>query len=200
MSGKAQRHLTFANGVSLLALFIALSSGAYALGLPRHSVGAGQLRRNAVTGSKIRRGAVSSAKVHDGSLLASDFKAGQLPPGPRGRDGAPGRDGVNAVANVTYRRVEVGPIAQNNSSKGVARCQPGERLIGGGAGFAAVGSGFYHEFGEMATSAPGVASPINPQAARPVAEGETPDAWFGGGISTNAAASNLEVYAICASP
>jgi hypothetical protein len=89
---------------------------------------------------------------------------------------------------------------QNNSGKGVARCQPGERLIGGGAGFARAGSNVYHEFGDMATSAPGVVNPVNPQSARPVAEGETPDAWFGGGINTDANPSNLEVYAVCASP
>jgi hypothetical protein len=36
--------LTFANVVSLIALFVALSGSAYALSIPRHSVGAKQLK------------------------------------------------------------------------------------------------------------------------------------------------------------
>lgn len=47
--------LTFANVVSLIALFVALSGGAYALTIPRDSVGAKQLKKNAVTASKSRR-------------------------------------------------------------------------------------------------------------------------------------------------
>ncbi len=82
-------HLTFANVVSLMALFVALSGGAYALTIPKHSVGAKQLKKNAVT----------SSKVKDRSLLARDFKRGQLPAGstgpigPAGPPGAPGQTG-----------------------------------------------------------------------------------------------------------
>jgi hypothetical protein len=61
--------LTFANAVSLLALFVALGGGAYAASqLPKGSVGTKQLKDNAVI----------SSKVKNGSLLAKDFKAGQL--------------------------------------------------------------------------------------------------------------------------
>ena len=72
--------LTFSNVVSLMALFVALSGGAYALTIPKNSVGAGQLKKNAVAGSKIKSGAVTSSKVKDRSLLTKDFKAGQIPP------------------------------------------------------------------------------------------------------------------------
>jgi len=78
--------LTPANVFSLTALFVALSGGAYALTIPKNSVGPAQLKKNAVI----------SAKVKDGSLLAQDFKAGQLltgaqgPPGPPGPKGEPG--------------------------------------------------------------------------------------------------------------
>jgi hypothetical protein len=71
--------LTFANVVSLMAMFVALSGGAYALTIPRNSVGAKQLKKNAVTRAKIKKGAVTSSNVADRSLLAKDFKAGQLP-------------------------------------------------------------------------------------------------------------------------
>jgi hypothetical protein len=61
------------------ALFIALGGGAYAAAtLPRNSVGNAQLRADAV----------DSPKVRNGSLLATDFKAGELPRGPKGDRGA----------------------------------------------------------------------------------------------------------------
>ena len=67
--------LTFANVISCLALFVALSGASYAATqLPKNSVGAKQLKKNAVTGIKVK----------DGSLLASDFKSGQLPAGDPG--------------------------------------------------------------------------------------------------------------------
>jgi hypothetical protein len=55
MLAKFRSGVTFANVVSLIALFLALGGGAYALTIPRNSVGARQLKKNAVTGSKIRK-------------------------------------------------------------------------------------------------------------------------------------------------
>ena len=88
-----RRHLSFSNVVSLLALFVALGGGAYAVAqLPRNSVGTAQLKANAVT----------SAKVKDGSLTSKDFKRGTLhtvrgpagPAGPKGDTGASGATGL----------------------------------------------------------------------------------------------------------
>jgi len=73
--------------VSVVALGVALSGSAYAAGvLPKHSVGALQ----------IKAGAVTSAKVRDGSLAAKDFQKGALPAavaGPKGDQGAQGPKG-----------------------------------------------------------------------------------------------------------
>lgn len=85
--------LTFANVVSSLALFIALGGGAYALTVPKNSVGVAQLKRHAVTTSKVAANAVTSSKVRDGSLLAADFKPGQLPAGAKGDQGPQGARG-----------------------------------------------------------------------------------------------------------
>jgi hypothetical protein len=60
--------LTYANAMSTVAVFIALGGGAYAVSVPRNSVGTTQLKANAVTG----------AKVKNRSLLLSDFKRGQV--------------------------------------------------------------------------------------------------------------------------
>ena len=65
-------------------LFIALGGTSYAaVALPANSIGTKQIKKNAVTG----------VKVKNGSLRVADFKAGQLPAGPRGAAGAPGAKG-----------------------------------------------------------------------------------------------------------
>lgn len=80
--------------VALLALFISLGGSAYAaLNLPKNSVGNKQLKDGAVTGAKLHTNAVTSAKVKARSLLATDFKAGQLPAGPQGPKGDSGATG-----------------------------------------------------------------------------------------------------------
>ena len=80
-----RRHLTLANAMSTFAALVALGTGtAYAVSqLPVHSVGTQQLANSSVT----------SKKVMNGSLKAKDFKAGQLPAGPRGPQGDRGPKG-----------------------------------------------------------------------------------------------------------
>lgn len=86
-----RKHLTFANVVSVLALFLALAGTGYAAAsLAKNSVGTKQLKKNAVTRAKIKNNAINSAKVKDGSLKAGDFGAGQIPVGPQGPQGNPG--------------------------------------------------------------------------------------------------------------
>lgn len=84
--------------LALVALFVALSAGAYAaVSIPPNSVGTKQLKKNAV----------NTKKVKDKSLLAKDFKAGQLPAGatgpqgPKGDTGAPGLPGAKGDTGAT---------------------------------------------------------------------------------------------------
>jgi hypothetical protein len=87
-------HLTYANVVSTLCLFIVLGGGAYAA--------------TKITGKQIKNNSVRSGDIRNGTLRAVDFRRGLLdgasvgpqgPPGAPGvqgepgRDGAPGRDG-----------------------------------------------------------------------------------------------------------
>lgn len=92
--------------VSVLALAVALSGTAYAAGvLPKHSVGAEQLKPNAVT----------SAKVKNGSLQAKDFRGGTLPrsgTGPQGPAGPQGATGAQGAKG------EQGPKGEAGSIKG----------------------------------------------------------------------------------
>jgi hypothetical protein len=55
--------------MSSIAVFVALGGGAYAVSVPRNSVGQVQLQSDSVT----------AAKVKNRSLSVSDFKRGQLP-------------------------------------------------------------------------------------------------------------------------
>jgi Collagen triple helix repeat (20 copies) len=81
---RIRKHLTFANVVACLALFVALGGVSYAATqLPRDSVGTAQIRESAVTGGKVR----------NGSLRAADFEGGQIPAGPKGQAGEQGPQG-----------------------------------------------------------------------------------------------------------
>ncbi len=60
--------LTYSNVVATLALFVALGGAAVAAGLPRHSIGARELKRGAVTTRALRGGAVTYSKLADGSV------------------------------------------------------------------------------------------------------------------------------------
>src|SRR3954454_1036901 len=72
------RHLTYANVMATIAVFVALSGGAYAVTtLPRNSV--------------------TTIQVKNGSLLAKDFKRGQFAAGLKGADGLQGLKGPQGL-------------------------------------------------------------------------------------------------------
>jgi hypothetical protein len=73
------RHLTYANVVATLALFIALGGGAYAaIKLPKNSV--------------------TTIQVKNGTLVSKDFKKGQLKAGKAGPPGVKGAQGATGAA------------------------------------------------------------------------------------------------------
>ena len=69
MVRRLRSRLTYANVMSSIALFIALGGGAYAISVPKNSVGQDELKP----------GAVTAAKVRSHSLTATVFRRGQLP-------------------------------------------------------------------------------------------------------------------------
>ena len=81
---RIRNHLSFANVISMIALFVALGGASYAaVTLPKNSVGAKQIKKravrgkhiniNAVSASKIQRDSISSPKIADGSVFSADL-------------------------------------------------------------------------------------------------------------------------------
>ena len=81
---RIRRHMSFANVISVIALFVALGGASYAaVTLPKNSVGAKQIKKravrnkhintNAVSASKIQRNSISSPKIADGSVFGNDL-------------------------------------------------------------------------------------------------------------------------------
>ena len=82
--------------IACLALLVALagtSVAAVQAVIPRNSIGALQLKSNSVGALELKPNSVNSSKVLNHSLLKTDFKAGQIPAGPRGLPGPAGPTG-----------------------------------------------------------------------------------------------------------
>jgi hypothetical protein len=117
-------HLSFANAISVIALFVALGGASYAaVTLPKNSVTAKSIKKNAVGASEIKKNAVRSGEVKNGSLRAGDFGAGQLPAGAKGDKGDKGDNGepgtpgtARAFARISASGTLVGGADQ---SKGI---------------------------------------------------------------------------------
>jgi hypothetical protein len=88
-----RRHLSYANVMATVALFIALGGSSYAA----LKVTGKNVKNGSLTGKDIKNSSLGTTDVKNKSLLAKDFKGGQIPVGPRGATGAPGAPG-SAVA------------------------------------------------------------------------------------------------------
>ena len=106
-----RNHLSFANVMSVIAVFVALGGTTYAaVTLPTNSVGIKQIKNNAVGLSEIRKNAVRSGEVRNGSLRRADFGAGQLPAGAKGDKGDQGIQGIQGVEGVQGVEGEEGSL------------------------------------------------------------------------------------------
>jgi hypothetical protein len=120
--------------VALLALFVALGGSAFAaLTLPKHSVGAKQLKNGAVTGAKLHDNAVTSSKVKNHSLLAKDFKAGQLPSASTSDSGAVLSGRVNRLGtannSINWGAASGISTAVTGSDASVSTLSPDQNLV-----------------------------------------------------------------------
>ena len=87
MTTKLRDRLTFANAMSVTAVFIALGGTAWAVvnvgprDIRDEAVHSRHIHNGAVRGEQLHSDAVTSSKVLDGSLLGADFAAGEGSPG-----------------------------------------------------------------------------------------------------------------------
>jgi hypothetical protein len=91
--------LTFANVVSMIALFVALGGSSYAA--------------VTITGKQIKDSTITTNDIKNGSLLKIDFKAGQLP---RGATGATGATGLQGSAGHDGANGATGPAGTNGTN------------------------------------------------------------------------------------
>jgi hypothetical protein len=145
MASMLRAHLTYANVVSTICLFVVLGGSAYAVtNLRRNSVKSSHIAPRQVRTSDLARNAVTSSRVRNGTLRRRDFRAGQLPRGGRGprgftgprglrgrrgfrgHTGPPGLADLQLVSNSTAG----GPAADQSAT---ASCPTGKVAISGGA-------------------------------------------------------------------
>jgi hypothetical protein len=70
--------LSFANVVSVLALFVAIGGTAFAFHLGKNSIGSRQLKKSAVTTAKVKNEAITAAKVKKGTLTGAQINSSTL--------------------------------------------------------------------------------------------------------------------------
>jgi len=81
MIDAVRSRLSYSNVIATMALFIALGGVAVAAGLPRHSVGAKQLKRGAVTTAALRKQAVTAGKLAPKSVINGKLGPNSVGPG-----------------------------------------------------------------------------------------------------------------------
>jgi hypothetical protein len=168
----------YANVTSTLALFVALSGGAYAAAsLPARSVGPAQLKKDAVVRAKIKSNAVNGSKVAGNSLSGADIDESTLAKVPAAAlaDGAGHANSAAALDKITYKSA-TGSAPAGSVGSATAGCDAGQHVVGGGLR---------------------VDDPVNGNILD-----DNPDsgntAWTGRAYNTGSADVGFTVFAICA--
>ena len=99
-----RKHLTVANVLSCMALFIALSGVAYAATLGKNAVKTKNIANGAVTTAKLRNGGVTTAKLRNGGVTTAKLRNGAV----NGAKVAPGSIGSSQLANGSVRSGQLG--------------------------------------------------------------------------------------------
>lgn len=140
-------HLSFANLVSLMALFIALGGTTYAaVTLPKNSVGAKQIKKNGVSASEIKRNAVGASEIRPNAVASGDIADN----GVAGADLSDNSVGAGEVADGSLGATDLQAgllnfpsitaqteaatvaLANNSSASYTVTCPAGQQAIGGG--------------------------------------------------------------------
>lgn len=106
-------HLTYANVISTLCLFLVLGGGAAfaATHLPKNSVGSKQLKKNSVGAAKIKSGAVTADKLATNAVTATKVADGAVTAGKLA-------DGSVTTGKIADGAVGTGKLADNSVGSG----------------------------------------------------------------------------------
>lgn len=105
--------LTFANAVSVLALFVALGGASYAaFKVPKNSVGTKQLKKNAVTTAKIKKEAVTAARVRKNALTGTQINEDTLSVVPSATTAVNASNASNAINSINAATAKIAESAQ----------------------------------------------------------------------------------------
>ena len=197
-----RQHLSYANVMATVAVFIALGGSSYAAikvtgkNVQDGSLTGADIKNSTLGGPDIRARAIKSTDVANGSLLQRDFAAGQLPAGaqgPKGDTGATGPQGQQGIqglpgtlGNVVVRRVLVDVPANGTSGNSVA-CQAGEIVVGGIA----------HPMAENGALTITMSKPtINTESSQSPDTGEPIGAWQGTATNSSTTSANTLVVSV----
>jgi hypothetical protein len=131
-----RRNLSFANVISVIALFVALGGASYAaVTLPKNSVGAAQIKKNAVRAAEVRKNAVGASEIKGSAVASGDVRDNSL----TGGDVLDGSLGTADLADgsVSSAKVADGSLARGDLSdaaagpRAFARVDATGALIGG---------------------------------------------------------------------
>ena len=73
-----KKHLSFANVLSCVALFMALSGAAYAATLGKNAVKTKNIANGAVTAKKVKNSSINAAKIANGAVIGSKIANGAV--------------------------------------------------------------------------------------------------------------------------
>lgn len=149
-----RKHLSFANVMSCIALFLALGGAAYAA---KSKVKTKDLGNGVVTTPKLHNGAVTAPKLHNRSVISSKIAAGNVGTEALAKGAVrseqlgggvvtEGKIKAGSVSssklapnflgqltrNVSYANAESGMDSEDSKTV-TALCPPGKEVIGGGA-------------------------------------------------------------------
>jgi len=127
-------HLSYANVVSSLALFIVLGGVSYAaVKLPRNSVGALQIKANAVTGGKVKNGSISDKDLAPGTIRRG-LTGSSGTPGVHGTNGAKGDRGDQGIPGLQGIQGMKGPAGTGTDFFGASAAHSSQTTNGGHVG------------------------------------------------------------------
>jgi hypothetical protein len=120
-----RKRLTFANVMSMIAVFVALGATAFAATqLPKNSVGSKQLKKNSVTAAKIKKNAVTGAKIKKDTVTGAKVNESTLGTVPSANlaNSLPPLEAVHIVGNPGEPSFENG--AKNIPTSGLVPLNP----------------------------------------------------------------------------